>query len=408
MNEAIETETVTHISGLVAPGYEVVRDAFVQNFEQRLEIGACVSVYRHGEPVIDLWGGQTDPQGTRPWSKDTVTLVYSATKGATATLFNMMHQSGDLNLDRSVASYWPEFAAHGKSDFSIRDLLSHQVGLAALEHELSREELLDGTRVAAHLANQAPLWRPRTGLGYHALTFGWLTGELMRRITGRSLGNVFAEKIARPLGLDFWIGFPESHRRQFAPLVDGTPDPDELTKIAHPDVRAAVERLIITLSDPTTLFSRVLTTNQVLPTPHAQTWNDQSILEAEQPAANGVTNARALARMYASCLGEVDGVRLLNDEIVDAATNEQCSGEDAVLTSFSRFGTGYQLPQPAVPMLGPTSFGHAGAGGAIGFADRETGIGFGYVSNLLTASMANERRAGNLIAALKTAVEQQP
>ena len=169
MNESAETETVTQVSGFVAPGYEVVRDAFVRNFEQGLEIGACVSVYRHGEPVIDLWGEHIDPQRTRQWAKDTVTLVYSATKGATATLFNMMHQSGNLDLDRTVASYWPEFAAQGKSDFTVRDLLSHQVGLAALERRLSREELLDGASVAAHLANQAPLWRPGTGLGYHAV-----------------------------------------------------------------------------------------------------------------------------------------------------------------------------------------------------------------------------------------------
>jgi len=250
------------------------------------------------------------------------------------------------------------------------------------------------------------LWRPGTGLGYHAVTFGWLTGELMRRITGRSLGDVFAERIAYPLGMDFWIGFPESHAGQFAPLVDGTPDPDELSKITNPDARAAVERLLATLSDPQSLFSRVLTTNGALPTPHAQTWNDPRILGIEQPAANGVTNSRAIARMYAACLGSIDGVRLLDDETVDGAVEEQCSGEDAVLGTFSRFGTGYQLPQPAVPMLGPASFGHAGAGGAIGFAERDAGIGFGYASNLLSASMANERRAANLIAAVKTAIEQ--
>lgn len=393
------------VLGTVEPRYEAVREAFVRNFEQGNEVGASLSIYRHGKPVVDLWGGYVDADRTRTWAVDTVTIVYSATKGATATLFNLMHQSGELDLDSPIARYWPEFGAQGKDDLTIRQLLSHQIGLPALEARLSREELMATASVAEHLAGQVPIWRPGAGHGYHALTFGWLTGELMRRITGCSLGDVFAEKIARPLGLDFSIGLPKDRQGAFAPLVDGTPDPDELAKVTNPDVRAALERVMAALGDPNSLFSRVLTTNGALPTPHAQTWNDPRLLATEQPGANGVTNGRALARMYAACIGEVDGVRLLSGEMVEAAASEQISGEDTVLGSFSRFGTGYQLPQPAVPMLGPTSFGHAGAGGAIGFADRETGIAFGYAQNLLGASIANERRAINLIGALKGAME---
>ena len=401
---ASDSSTLAEICGSVAPGFEVVREAFSRSFADGLEVGACVAVYKDGVPVVDLWGGYADAARSRRWTRDTVTLVYSVTKGAVATLFNLLDQEGDLDLDRPISSYWPEFAAKGKAAMTVRHLVSHQVGLPAIEGEIARDQLFKGTVVADALAAQSPLWVPGTGVGYHALTFGWLTGEVIRRATGRSLGQLFADRIGGPLELDFWIGFPAEARSTYAPLIDGTPDPDELSKISDPDVRAAIERLIAALSDPSSLFSRALHTNGTLPTPHAATWNDDGVLSAEQPAANGVTNARALARMYAACIGEVDGIRLLSEETVAVAAREQCSGVDEVVMGYSRFGTGYQLPQPAVPMLGPTSFGHAGAGGALGFADRENRIGFGYVANLLSASMANETRAKALVAAVRDAI----
>ena len=401
---ASDSSTFAEVCGSVAPGFEAVREAFCRSFADGLEVGASVAVYKNGVPVVDLWGGYTDAAQAHAWTGDTVTLVYSVTKGAVATLFNLLDQEGELDLDRPISSYWPEFAAKGKSTMTVRHLLSHQVGLPAIEGEIARNQLFDGTLVADALAAQSPLWGPGTGVGYHALTFGWLTGEVIRRVTGRSLGHVFAERIARPLDLDFWIGFPAAARAAYAPLIDGTPDPDELSRITDPDVRAAVGRVLTALADSSSLFSRVLSTNGTLPTPHAATWNDDGVLSAEQPAANGVTNARSLARMYAACIGEVDGIRLLSEETAATAAREQCSGIDEVVMGFSRFGTGYQLPQPAVPMLGPTSFGHAGAGGSLGFADRESRIGFGYVSNLLSASMANERRARDLVTAVSDAI----
>lgn len=399
-----ERTDVAAIYGTVAPGFENVREAFGKSFANGREVGASVAIYRNGVSVVDLWGGHIDVGRSRPWIQDTVTLVYSVTKGAVATLFNLMHKGGEIDLDRPVSSYWPEFAVNGKASVTIRHLLSHQVGLPAIDGKFTCDQLFHGTLAAEALAAQSPLWGPGTGLGYHALTFGWLTGEVIRRVTGRSLGQIFADRVAGPLGLDFWIGLPAETLARYAPLIDGTPDPEELARISDPTVRSAIERLVAESSDPASLFSRVLTTNGALPTPHAETWNDIRILSSEQPAANGVTNARAVAKMYAACVGEVDGIRLLDDETVTSAIQEQCGGVDAVHMGISRFGTGYQLPQPAVPMFGPTSFGHAGAGGALGFADRESGISFGYVSNLLSASMANERRANTLVKAVRDAI----
>ena len=389
------------IGGTVAPGFEAVREAFARNFAAGLEVGAAVAVYHRGRPVVDLWGGHVDAARTRPWERDTVSLVYSVTKGFVATLFNLMHQAGEVDLDRAVAHYWPEFAAEGKGGITVRQLLAHQAGLPLLDPPLPRETILGAPReVAAALAAQRPLWQPGTRHGYHALTFGWLTGELILRITGRTLGTVLAERITGPLGLDFHVGFPREGLGALAPLVDGTPDPDDLAKIADPTVRAAVERIGAAMADPASLLSRVITTNGTLATPDAATWNDPVLLEGEQPAGNGVGNARAVARLYAACMDEIDGIRLFSAPTLEQARREQGAGPDEVLLGLFRYGSGYQLARPAMPMLGEGSFGHAGIGGAIGFADPESGMAFGYTQNLLSASFANERRARNLIAAV--------
>lgn len=391
------------VNGHVAPGFEAVRQAFEDNFRVRGDVGASVAVQVDGDVVVDLWGGLADPATGRAWGRDTTTLVYSATKGATAILVHALAEAGVLDLDAPVADYWPEFAAGGKGSVTVRMLLTHQAGLPVPTVGLTREDLFAGSPVAASAAQQ-PLWEPGTAHGYHALTFGWLLGELVARATGRSLGAEFAERIAGPLKLDLWVGLPADADVDTAPLLDGIPDPAALDAIEDPQVRALVTQVVSAMMDPTSLFARVLSTNGAMPTPDADTWNDPRALAMEQPAANGVTNARSLARMYAATVGEVDGVRLLSPATVEAARAEQVFDVDRVLMSPSRFGSGFMLHHAGMPLLGESSFGHQGAGGALGFADVEHRVGFGYAQNQLGASLMGEPRTAALIDALRASL----
>jgi CubicO group peptidase (beta-lactamase class C family) len=396
--------TAVQVQGQVEAGFEEVRDEFARNFAERGDVGAALAVYVAGTPVVDLWGGLADPAAGRPWEHDTVGLVYSATKGATAVVVNLLAERGELDLDAPVARYWPEFGARGKDAVTVAQLLSHQAALPVPSAPLTRADLVAGLPVVEALARQEPLWEPGTAHGYHALTFGWLTGELVRRVTGRTLGAVFADEVARPLGLDFWIGLPAERSGAVAPLIDGVPDPAELDLITDPAAKELVLRVVAAMTDPSSLFARVLSTNGALPTPHAATWNDPAIYAMEQPAANGITDARSLARLYAACVGEVDGVRLLSDAALGRARTEQVRGPDLVTVGESRFGVGFQLPTPAGPLLGEGSFGHQGAGGALGFGDVSSRVGFGYVQNQLGASLLGEPRTAALIAALRCAL----
>src|SRR4051812_12159824 len=210
---------MTTIHGEVAAGFEPVRQAFAANFSEHGDTGAAVCVYQYGRPVVDLWGGVADPDAGRPWARDTLQLVYSATKGATATAAHLLAQRGALDLDAPVADYWPEFAANGKAEIPVRWLLSHQAGVVALDHPIALADALAWQPMVTALAAQRPLWTPGTAHGYHGRTFGWLVGEVIRRVSGRTPGQFFAEEIAAPLGLDFYIGLPPSARGRVSRMV---------------------------------------------------------------------------------------------------------------------------------------------------------------------------------------------
>ena len=394
------------IHGRVDPAFAEVKAAFAANFAELGDVGASCAVYVDGAPVVDLWGGLADPSSGRAWAEDTIALVYSATKGASAVVTSLLAQRGELDVDAPVASLWPEFAAAGKQSVTIRQVLSHQAGLAAVDERLDREQLIAGTPVVEALAAQAPAWEPGSAHGYHALTFGWLVGEIVKRATGRSLGTVFASEVAAPLGLDFHIGLPSSEEVRVAPLINPSPpDPALIEAIPDPDLRAFVQRMMADLANPESYIARVLSTNGALPTPEAATWNDSRIHAMEQPAANGITNARSLARMYGAVVAEAEGVRLLTDATLDEMTREQSSGPDHVTRFPSRFGTGFMLPSPNVPMLSASSFGHVGAGGAMGFADRDRRVGFGYVPNQLAGGAGGDPRVAALVGAVARALD---
>jgi len=374
---------MAEIHGRVEAGWEAVRAAFAENFEKHGDVGAACCVYREGRCVVDLWGGVADPASGRPWAEDDIQIVFSATKGATALCANMLVERGDLDLDAPVAHYWPEFAAQGKGEIPVRWVLCHKAGLAAVDGDLTLEEVLAWDPVVAAIAAQAPNWKPGTKHGYHARSFGWITGEIIRRITGRSLGRFFADEVARPLGLSFWIGLPAAERGRCATLI---PPPGGSPSVA--EILGSSSLTARVMGGPSELFA------------YDEMWNRDDVLAAEMPSSNGVADARALARMYAATIGEIDGVCLLAPATVEAACVEQAEGPDAVILVPSRFGVGFTLPPMLTPGCGAKSFGHPGAGGSLGFADPEAGIAFGYVMNQMRFDPSGDPRSAGLVEAV--------
>jgi CubicO group peptidase (beta-lactamase class C family) len=373
------------IGGAVAPGFEPVRDEFERNFVERGEVGAACCVYRGGEPVVDLWGGTTTVGGEAPYTARTLQMVASATKGALAIVAHRLAERGVLDLDAPVARYWPEFAAEGKADLPVRWLLSHQAGLPAIHRALSKEDIAGWTVPVAALAAEPPAWAPGTDHGYHAVTYGWLVGEVINRVTGATCGQVFAEEVARPLGLDLHIGLPEAEHHRVAPLIPAPPppggQPDELTaRLLDADSIAHWAFLV-----PSGLFTMM---------------NDPAVWAAEVPAINGMGTAHALARLYAAVIGEVDGARLVAPETLARAIGEQCRGIDRVSGYETAYALGFQLSFPFRPMAGPGSFGHYGLGGSVGFAQPGLGFAFGYTVNQMAPATPADRRSVPLVDAV--------
>lgn len=375
------------IHGTVAPGFEPVREAFARNFTEHGEVGAACCVYLGDKPVVDIHGGLADAATGRPWQADTLQLVFSATKGATAACVLMLVERGAIDLDAPVARYWPEFAANGKSAIPVRWLLSHRAGLAAIEGTFTLDQALSWDPVVAALAAQAPLWEPGTKHGYHLRSYGWLLGELVRRVDGRTIGRFLEDEIARPLGLDLWIGLPEAQEPRVSTIVPPAPPAPEMQKVMArlfaPDTIAGRA-----FSGPSNLFH------------YDDMWNRRALHAAELPSSNAIGTARSLARLYAALVGEVDGVRLLRPETVAAACTSQSEGADAVLYLPTRFGLGFMLPPALCPSAPLTAFGHPGAGGSLALADPARGIGFAYVMNRMSLATAGDPRADGIVAAL--------
>ncbi|WP_431043079.1 serine hydrolase domain-containing protein [Streptomyces sp. P1-3] len=389
---------MTTIDGEVAAGFEPVREAFAANFAQRGDVGAAVCVYLDGQPMVDLWGGVADPNAGRPWARDTLQLVYSATKGATASAAHLLAQRGVLDLDAPVARYWPEFAANGKAEIPVRWLLSHQAGLVTLDEPVPLAKALGWQAMVDALAAQRPVWTPGTAHGYHGRTWGWLVGEVIRRVSGRTPGRFFADEIAAPLELDFFIGLPASERDRVSRMVYQQPDVDFTT--APPEsIPEELRELVAAWRDPNSFSNRAYAVTD----PAEIDFNSPEVQAAELPASNGIGTARGLARMYAALIGEVDGVRLLTPETLASATKEQASGADQVMVVPSRFSSGYMLPTATDPMTGPNAFGHTGRGGSLGFADPEHGIAFGYVMNHIIGG-PDDVRAASLVDAVRRAL----
>jgi CubicO group peptidase (beta-lactamase class C family) len=383
--------------GWTAPGFEGVRDAFEDNFAKGLEIGAAFSAYHRGEKVVDLWGGVADAATGRPWLEDTIVLVFSTTKGVTAICAHKLAQEGRLDLDAPVAKYWPEFAAGGKHDIPVSYLLSHHAGLAWVDGEMTLDEALSWDPVVDALAQQVPHWEPGAAHGYHATTYGWLVGEVVRRVSGTSVGSYFRDAIAAPLGLDFWIGLPEHEEPRVAVLVGGLADP---ALVEDPNLRALAEQFM----GPDTMLGRSLSAPAgVLAGPDI--WNSRALRAAEVPAANGIGDARSLARLYAACIGEVDGIRLLEPEQLERAITQVTRGPNVVLLGMDvQFGLGFMVCTDLIRLGGPRSFGHFGAGGSVGWADPDAHLAFGYVMNRMDMGLTGDTRSIDLVHACYAAI----
>ncbi|AIR98870.1 serine hydrolase domain-containing protein [Streptomyces glaucescens] len=382
-------------NGTVAEGFEPVRDAFVRNFGTLGDRGAAVTVYRDGHKVVDLWGGTRDVDGTEPWQRGTAQIVRSATKGVAAAVLLLLHQRGELDLDAPVVKWWPEYEAAGKERTLVRHLLAHRAGVPVLDRPLTVAQAADPELGAAAVAAQAPAWQPGTDHGYHAQTYSWLTAELVRRVTGRPIDEWIADEIAGPVGADFWLGLPPAEAARVGRV--GPVAAEEAAGALRTRPKRAVSDAY---ADPESLTRRAF--GAITPQPDE---NDPLYRAAALPASNGIATADGLARIYASLIGEVDGgVRLFTPETADLARGEQSSGPDRVLVVNTRFGLGYMLHGSASPLLSPGSFGHPGRGGALGFADPESGIAFGYVTNGFRSSVTADPRAQALVRAVRTAL----
>ncbi|MFB6550250.1 serine hydrolase domain-containing protein [Streptomyces sp. NPDC056405] len=395
------------VRGTVAEGFEPVRDAFARNFAALGDRGAAVAVYRDGRKVVDLWGGTRDVDdtaGTEPWRRGTAQVVRSATKGVAAAVPLLLHQRGELDLDAPVGEYWPGFKAHGKERVLVRHVLNHRAGLPVLDRPLTPEEALDPLRGPQAVAAQAPVWEPGTDHGYHALTYGWLLDELVRRVTGgRSTGEWLADEIARPLGLDLWLGLPAAEEAAGRAGRVGRLDEAEPSG-SGPRLRPK-RAVTEAYTDPDSLTRRAFAA--VTPFPDQ---NDPAYRAAALPATNGIATADGLARFYAALIGEVDGVtphaRLFDPATLERARAEESAGPDRVLVVPTRFGLGYMLHGSASPFLSPGSFGHPGRGGALGFADPEAGIAFGYVTNGFRKTVTADPRAQALVRAVRASLRE--
>lgn len=378
------------INGEFDPKFSRVRDAFAENFAQRGEVGAAVSIAIDGRCVVDLWAGHADQGRTRPWNRDTIVNVWSTTKGLCAMCAHRLADQGKLDLDAPVAKYWPEFAQAGKDSMPVSYLLNHKAGMAAIRTPLKHEEVFSWEKVTSELARQEPWWTPGTRHGYHAITFGWLVGEVIRRISGKSPGTYFRDEIAKPLGADAWIGIgPELDARVAEIIFAPAPKPGEPNIFAEM-MKDPTSVTALSIMNPPTMFTQ-------------ETTNSRAWRAAEIPAANGHTNARALARIYGALArgGEVDGVKLFSPREIERCYTEQSKGPDAVLPLSTRFSLGFMLSQRGTEMgPNPHSFGHPGAGGSLGFADPDAKVGFGYVMNQMGNEPLLDPRPAALIAAV--------
>ncbi|WP_250401761.1 serine hydrolase domain-containing protein [Streptomyces cellostaticus] len=377
------------VQGHCDPRFTAVREAFEENFRERGELGAAVAVTVGGETVVDLWGGWADAAGTRPWERDTLVNVWSTTKGPVALCAHLLADRGLLDLDRPVAAYWPEFAAAGKEDVPVRDLLSHRAGLSGLREPHSVEQLYDWELTTARLAATEPWWEPGTRSGYHALTWGFLVGEVVRRVSGLRPGAFLEREVTGPLGLDFTIGLPEKEAGRAAELVHAPSRGDGRGAAAFGQLPPAA---VAALTNPLVGAAQA---------------NTAAWRAAEIPAANGHGTARSVAALYGVLAGRGarGDRRILSPRAAERVREGQGRCRDLVLGAGfegeTEIGLGLWLSGPHGSYgPNPRAFGHDGFGGSCGLADPEAEVSLGYTMNRMGPHIADDPRKTALVSAV--------
>ena len=392
------------IAGYCDPRFERVAEEFEQNFRERGEVGASVCVKLAGETFVDLWGGSADPSSNKPWVEDTITSVWSCTKGATALCAHMLVSRGLLDLEEPVVRYWPEFGQAGKESIPVKMLLNHQSGVAAISDPIPPGGLYDWEFMVKALEKQEPFWKPGSMHGYHGFTFGWLVGEVVRRVSGKSLGTFFREEVAEPLGLDFWMGLPEAYENRVAPIIPADP-PDPSGPISPMMMAIAMDQ---TSMQALQLFN---TGGYMMPGPDGVFgFNTRAAHIAEFGSVGSLTNARGLAGMYAPLAngGSLNGVSLVSkDSLARMAAVSSASSMDMTVLLPTRFSLGYvkSVDNRRVPnctkddslIISEEAFGHAGFGGALGFADPIANMSFGYAMNRMGQGIGLNARGQSLV-----------
>ena len=364
----------TALNGFTTPQFDSVRDAFQAQMDSGLDVGASVAIFHHGELVADLWGGTRDEAGEVPWTEDTLVNVWSTTKTMTFLVALMLADRGELDFEAPVAKYWPEFAQNGKEGVAVKHLMSHTSGLSGWTNRMVGSELADWNLTVGRLAEQAPWWEPGTMSGYHALTQGYLIGEVVNRITGTTIGEFFQREVAVPLGADFHIGLPESEEHRVSLVIPGEPMSAEGQALDSIAVRT------------------LLSADMDASAPHNRWWR-----AAEIPAANGHGNAKSVATIQDVITGRGThgGVRLLSEAGVDRLFEIQSTGVDAVIGFDLTFGLGYGLASATVP-IGPRACFWGGYGGSLILMDQDQGLTFSYMMNKMAPTLMGDLRGFGL------------
>jgi CubicO group peptidase (beta-lactamase class C family) len=387
------------VDGTCEPRFAQVREEFERNFAERGEVGATVCVTVDGETVVDLWGGTTDPATGAEWERDTITHVWSSTKGATALCAHILASRGQLDVNAPVTAYWPEFGKNGKDGILVRHLLNHQAGLPAVRTPLPPGCFYDWNLMVEALADEEPFWQPGTRNGYHALTFGFLVGEVVRRVSRRSLGTFFRDEVAGPLGLDFWLGLPEEHEARVARTI-----PADLPQPGDP----VPSFYVMALTEPTSIPALVVGNNGgYMLEPGAS--DSRAAHAAEMGAVGAITNGRGLAGMYRPLArgGSADGVDLVDSaQIAVMGAVSSATSVDAVVLVPTRWALGFNksmdnryLPEADREgvLMSEEAFGHAGLGGSLGFADPRARLSFGYAMTKQGSGLGVNARGQSLI-----------
>ncbi len=382
------------IEGFVAQGYESLQNRFATIISQAPDSGCAVSIWHEGKNVVNLWGGVADKESKAPWVEDTKAVVFSSTKGLMSLAIAMLYQAGKISYDDLVVKYWPEYKGAGKDGTTVRDLVSHRAGVPFFADDIDENQVIDWDYMVSKIEQEPAMWEPGTEYAYHAITHGWITGEIIRRVTGISPGQYLAQQISAPLRADTWLGLPVELEDKVA--------------VSYPHHDLA--KFFVDLKEKDTSAGNFLIRSLTLGNAFSMNlvgdkkdFNSPSVHQAEVPGAGGISTAHGISKIWSSVVHETDGVRLLSDDTVDYVTSVQSEGKPFtdLEPPYGAFGMGFQLDSPARRYLTGSSFGHDGAGGQCAFADPEHKIGFAFVTSEMRGGELEDDRATSLISDLR-------